>query len=247
MLCGDCEALLNQWETPFATQIFHPLTKREAMRFKYGPWLLKFAVSVSWRALLSYEVYFLSEMSDEGKALVARTLQAWREFLLDLRPHPGSFEQHMILTDIIETAEDMGSLPSNWNRFMTRGCHINMAHSAGHPLYVYTKMARVTLLGFIGIDHPRHWVGTKIHVKEGVIGGNITVPIQFLEYMKERATAELNEQERLTTRQLEVIDNTYRKDPDRAASSETLLALDHDVRAFGEDKVFGESRSLKKR
>lgn len=195
---------------------------------------------------MSYEARFLSEMSEQGKALVAKTLQVWREFLLDLRPHPGPFEQHMILTDIIETAQDMGDLPSNWNRFMTRGCHINMAHSAGHPLYIYTKMARVTLLGFIGIGHPRHWVGTKVHVKEGVIGGNVTVPVQFLEYMKERATLELSEPEKLSARQLEVIDKTYRKDPERAANSETLWALDHDVRAFGEDSVFGQTCSRKK-
>lgn len=240
MLCSGCEALLNQWETPFATEIFHPLNRGEAMRFKYESWLLKFAVSVSWRVLTSFKPYSLPEISEPGKALVAKALQTWKEFLFDQRPHPGSFEQHMIITDLIKSAENIDNLPPNWNRFMTRGYHINMCHSEGHPLYIYTKMGRITLLGFIGIKYPRHWVGTKIHVRKGVIGGSITAPIQFLDYMKERAIAVLRVQQRISAKQVEVIGTTYRKDPDRAVTSETFLTLDQDVRMFGKDAVFGE-------
>lgn len=47
ILCSNCEALFNQWETPFATRIFHPLNRQESLRFEYESWLLKFAVSVS--------------------------------------------------------------------------------------------------------------------------------------------------------------------------------------------------------
>jgi len=240
MLCSDCEALFNQCETPFATEIFHPLNRRETMRFKYESWLLKFAVSVSWRVLTSYKPDSLSEISGAGKALVAKALQTWKEFLFDQRPHPGSFEQHMIVMGMIKSAENIDNLPPNWNRFMTRGCHINMAHSKGHPLYIYTKMGRVTLLGFIGIESPRQWVGTKIHVRGGAIGGSITLPVQFLDYMKERALVELRQQQSVSTKQVEVIDTTYRKDPDRAVTSETFQAVDHDVRMFGKDVVFGE-------
>ena len=240
MLCSDCETLFNQWETPFATEIFHPLCSGKALQFKYKAWLLKFAVSVSWRVLTAYKHHFLSEMSAPGTVLIDEALQTWKEFLFDLRPHPGSFEQHMIVLDMIKSVENIDNLPPNWNRFITRGYHINMAHSKGHPLYVYTKMGRVTLLGFIGIKYPKHWVGTKIHVKEGVIGGNIKVPIQFLDYMKGRALAELREKQRISVQQAEAIDRTYRKDPDRLIMSETFLALDQDVRMFGEDAVFGD-------
>ncbi len=243
MLCGDCEALFNQWETPFATKIFHPLNKREAIRFEYQSWLLKFAVSVSWRVLTWYNPDALPEISESGKALIAKALQTWKEFLFDQRPHPGSFEQHMILLDVIKSIQNIYNLPSNWNRFLTRGCHINLAHSGGDPLYVYTKMGRITLLGFIGINHPRHWVGTKIHVKRGVIGGSLKVPVQFLDYMKERAIVELHEKDRISKKQAEVIDRTYRKDPDRAVMSETFRALDHDVRRFGINAVFDEKDS----
>ena len=35
MLCSDCETLFNQWETSFATNIFHPLNRRENIQFEY--------------------------------------------------------------------------------------------------------------------------------------------------------------------------------------------------------------------
>ena len=239
-LCGDCEALLNQWETPFATRIFHPLNRQDSLRFEYESWLLKFAVSVSWRVLTWYKADELSEISEEGKGLIAKALQTWKAFLLNQRPTPGSFEQHMILLDVIKSVQNINSLPPNWNRFMIRGRHINLAHADGQPQYIYTKMGRITLLGFIGIKYPRHWVGTKIHVKRGVIGGSIRVPIQFLDYLKERANVEMNEQNRISQKQKEVINKTYRKDSARAVKSETLKALEHDVRRFGKEAVFNK-------
>ncbi len=245
MLCADCESLFNQWETPFATKIFHPLNRREAMRFKYESWLLKFAVSVSWRVLTWYRPEELPEISELGKASIARALQTWKGFLFDKSPHPDSFEQHMILLDVTKSIQNIDNLPPNWNRFLTRGCHINLAHSDGHPLYIYTKMGRVTLLGFIGIENPKHWIGTKIHVRKGVIGGSTKIPDQFLDYMKERATAELHEHDKISKKQKEVIKKTYRKDPDRAVTSETLKALDHDVRMFGKKAVFNKKDSPK--
>ncbi len=148
MLCSDCEALFNRWETPFATRIFHPLNRGESIQFRYESWLLKFAVSVSWRVLTWYKPDDLPEISAPGKLLIAKALQTWKEFLLDQRAHPGSFEQHLILTDVIESIENIDSLPPNWNRFMTRGCHINMAHFKGHPLYVYAKMGPSDSVGF---------------------------------------------------------------------------------------------------
>src|SRR5438128_10144544 len=50
-LCGPCEQHFNQWETPFATNLFHPFHERQPPPFDYGPWLAKCGVSVIWRAL----------------------------------------------------------------------------------------------------------------------------------------------------------------------------------------------------
>ncbi|MEI7590112.1 MAG: hypothetical protein WCJ49_02170 [Deltaproteobacteria bacterium] len=240
MLCSDCEALFSTWETTFANKIFGPLNNNDnIMPFKYESWLLKFAVSVSWRVLTSYDIYSLPGISETGKALAAKALQTWRGFLLDELPHPCSFEQHMIFTSNIRLnlSDD---LPPNWNQFLNRGTHMNMCHHEGHPLYIYTKMGGVTLLGFIGIACPRHWVGTKIHVKDGVIGNSTNVPIEFLGYMKERAREELSEQRKISPKKEGKIDAAYRKDPDRSANSASFMALHKDVLVFGEKAVFGK-------
>ena len=56
-LCDSCEQLFNSWETDFANLVFHPLNEGGAHSFNYGPWMLKFAVSVSWRVL----TYFINK------------------------------------------------------------------------------------------------------------------------------------------------------------------------------------------
>ena len=51
LLCANCEARFNRWETSFATEIFHPYNANERLEARYGDWMLKFCTSVSWRAL----------------------------------------------------------------------------------------------------------------------------------------------------------------------------------------------------
>lgn len=44
--------------------------------------------------------------------------QRWRNFLNGGAPHPGEFEQQLLLWDLIERTSVSG-LPKNINRFMT--------------------------------------------------------------------------------------------------------------------------------
>lgn len=240
LLCDECEALFNQWETLFANKLFQPLNRQEAMRFEYDAWLLKFAISVSWRSLTWYKSNDLPELSESARDLIDNALQTWKEFLLDQRQDPGLFEQHMIVFGPPKSVQNIRDLPSNFNRFLLRGCHIHLADENGRPLYIYTKMGRVTLLGFIGVKHPRQWAGTKIHVKRGVIGGNVLLPLQFLNYMKERATVELRLNETISIKQQDLIERSYVKKRDRAVMSDTLQSLSLDVRMFGKNAVFDD-------
>lgn len=50
-LCKQCEGHLNQFETDFANELFYPLNSDEVERVRFGAWLLKFCVSISWRVL----------------------------------------------------------------------------------------------------------------------------------------------------------------------------------------------------
>ena len=73
-LCRACEELFSASETAFASKLFYPYTKDAIESVTYGPWLLHFCASVSWRVLQ----FIKGETS-----LKATTLRRWK-----LSPRP---------------------------------------------------------------------------------------------------------------------------------------------------------------
>ena len=68
MLCWDCEQLFASWEKTFAERCFVPINGASEPSITYGPWMLKFATSVSWRVLRSFEAAgCLSEIPERGQ------------------------------------------------------------------------------------------------------------------------------------------------------------------------------------
>ena len=239
-LCEECEGRLNKWETPSATHIFHPCNRRDPMPYQYGPWLLKFAVSISWRAMLHLQHLGQTQETKEASELVDRAMMVWHEYLLGKRPHPDKYEQHIILFDRIDPVKgtDISGLPGNFNRFLMRGTYINQAHSSGHPLYIFTKMGRMGILGFLGISHPRQWQGTKIHVKGGHIGRDITMPTPFLDYLIGRAEQLQTEYSQISAKQRDKISKTIDDNQEQFIESELYEATIADIEMFGKKKTF---------
>jgi len=240
-LCDICERLFNSWETEFANSIFHPLNEGSANKFNYGPWMLKFAVSVSWRVL----TYFIKELDlshfpPNLQEKVKIALSYWKEFLLGETPHPSKFEQHMLPLDRIDrfTYSDM---PPNINRYIFRTVDIDTVHSGEEVAYVYIKMGRILLVGFIEVPHPRDWKGTKLHVKSGILGSkHYILPSGFGDYFINKAKRLIAIQKSMSERQKNRINETYRKDLDRAGRSETIEAMDYDVILFGDSAFTNE-------
>jgi hypothetical protein len=240
LLCDDCERRLNKWETEVANKIFHLFNKEHPHRLPYDSWLLKFAVSVSWRSLTYYMDISGGEIqySRDALELIEDALRVWSDFILDRCGHPGKFEQHIMLLDTIESVSSTSGLPSNLNRFFVRGTHLNMAFSDELPAFIFTKMGRMFLFGFINVTKPRYWEGTKIHVKEGYVGGNIRIPRQVFDYLIECARKHETEYREISPRQKKIISDTLRRNTGRASASETYQTLDCDVRLFGEKFVW---------
>jgi len=70
LLCSACEELFSGWEKSFCEHLFLPLHSNPSLTppIKYGPWALKFAVSVSWRVLLYfYQLHDLSHFSEKQR------------------------------------------------------------------------------------------------------------------------------------------------------------------------------------
>ena len=145
LLCENCEQKFSKWEKSFAERVFKPLHEShgKTSMFPYDDWALKFAVSVSWRALFHTRQLGLSHFSERQQAYADRALNTWSEFLLERRKDPGPYEQHMLFFDVI-ASHTFTDLSPYMNRYLMRTIDIDPI-SSKYSASIYTKMGRIAL------------------------------------------------------------------------------------------------------
>ena len=233
LLCRACEQMFGRWEKAFAEHVFVPLHRGERENFPYGPWMLKFAASISWRILTVFKLIGgLDGFPPKIVRAASAALSRWRDFLLDQRPHPGRFEQHMLLVDlIIDTT--IPNTPPNINRYLLRSIEIHVAHTEISAI-TYAKMGRVILFGFFEMSYPKEWQGTKLHVNSGTVGiKGAVLPSTIGDYMMDRARRAAERLKAMSPRQRQIVRKAQGKDLDRIAESESFRALYQDITLFG--------------
>ena len=233
MLCTDCEQLFASWEKTFSEECFVPLNDGAIRNLSYGPWMLKFATSVSWRVLRVFvAIDGLSGFPDHIKVKVNVALEELSQFLLGTKLHPGLHEQHMFVVDIIDHSS-IADLPPNINRYLSRAIDIDVAFAQDDAIS-YAKMGRFVLFGFVSMKYPRRWKETKLHVRHGKFGQqDIELPLSVGEFIFGRARLAAERYSQITDRQQARIRRSYEQNPSHAAKSETLRALHRDVSMFG--------------
>ncbi len=239
-LCPKCEDLFCEWETEFSKTVFHPLVSKQAHNFRYSEWMLNFTTSLSWRVLkYIQEKHELPHFNDSMKTEVENALQKWERFLLGREPHPGKFQQHVIPLDKIDSATK--SLPLNINRYLLRSVDLDVVTS-GKQAYVYIKLPYLLIIGFIKIDRPNDWKGTKVHVKSGILGSDEYVVPEFIfDHLIEKAERSDKIKDNISDKQTTKIEKTARNNIDRVISSGSLDALKGDINIHG-DKVFNRKK-----
>ena len=235
MLCWNCEQLFSSWEAKFAEKCFVPINNGHVSNISYGPWMLKFATSVSWRVLRFFAANGdLSGFPNPILTKVDDALQKWELFLLGHQPDPGPHEQHMFLADVVESSS-VSNMPPNISRYLARAIECNVAHTQD-AVVSYAKMGKFVLFGFVGMKYPRRWKGTKLHVQQGRFGEHdIELPRNVGDFIFERARLAAARYSQISERQQTKIRRSYERDLDHAARSETLRAMHHDVLMFGMD------------
>lgn len=192
LLCRECEQMFQKWETPFAEQIFTALHRTDDQlpeKLSYQEWALRFAVSVSWRALALFaEHERFPQIPISDQRLLSKALSTWSQFLRDERPNPAEFEHHLLpFSGVRRTSHDMSPF---LNRYILRSVDLDLAE-ADCAFIVFTKLGRIFLFGLI----PRRptasgWSNvTKLRLRKGEIAlrGAINVPQAVLEFINDRA------------------------------------------------------------
>lgn len=233
-LCANCEQLLSGWETRFAAEVFHPLNSDGGRRLRYGEWMLRFCVSLSWRVLLLFqEESGLANLTENQRDAVRIALSTWSDFMQGRQPHPGQFEQHFIPLDAVTGFSGKG-MPSNIDRYALRVVDIDIA-AAKHGAFVYCKIGKFIVIGFVDMDYPKQWVGTKIHVRDGFVGeGDFTLPQPFGDFLFARSNRSSEREDAISEKQQEKIVASMQGNMERTAKSGSFAALDADVRLFGD-------------
>lgn len=245
LLCRDCEQLFGNWENIFANRIFLPLNEGK-ITDTYGPWLLKFSVSISWRVLTYFkECLDLNHFSENLLKSVDNALNIWQEFLLDKRQHPYNCEQHILLFRGFNTDRHDSKLPSNFNQYISRSIDIDAVCSKTQPCaYIYVKMCRVLLIGFIEMNHRDRWRGTKIHVNKGTLEiKRYRMPSFIRDFMFHKSRRLQNINKEMSTRQWDKISKDYQKNFDKYPHSEMFNAITYDFMLFGDDAFADKNKS----
>jgi len=247
LLCEECETLFSQWEKQFAERIFLPIHQNATSPLPYEDWALKFAVSMSWRALIWPEEGRLSHLSEMQRAAADKAAETWRQFLVEERENPGPYEQRVIPLDVLEGHDTPGLSPF-MNRYLLRVVVADVVTGA-RTTFTYSKLCRVLILGFVDVSDRRKWVGGKLNVKRGAVGGAIGYewPSGFFDYINESANAAGAALGSMSDRQTAKLTEVLMENIDSVAKSEVFRAMRKDVefsgrRAFALDELAKQQR-----
>jgi hypothetical protein len=234
-LCNDCEGHFNRYETAFANQVFYPWHSGK-QRIDYGNWLLKFCVTISWRVLkFARGKNKNPSYTDEQMRLMDEAEARWRAFLNDDVPHPGDFEQHVLIFDTIADTNVPG-LPNNFNRFMTGAVTLDIVGSR-NSLMTFAKLGRFNIFGIIQKGRGE-WDGTKIHVRQGLLKPDkIVIPAGLLDLFIEKAAHASKSIANISKLQRKKIDDNVIKNIDIFAKSDQFASILADAEMFGKDAV----------
>jgi hypothetical protein len=234
-LCNACEGRFSRFETAFATGMFYPWHDGNHC-VAYDERLLKFCVSVSWRVLKFARGRNKGHSyTPEQEALLVRAEARWRAFLNGEVPHPGEFEQHLLIFDIVEST-NIADLPHNFNRFMTGAITLDMVGS-NRSLMTFAKMGEFMIFGLIQKGSHK-WEGTKVHVQHGELKpGKFTVPAGLLDLFKEKANRAAMAMDGISHSQATKIDNHIVQHIDSFVASDQFRSIVADAEMFGDQAV----------
>lgn len=241
-LCEGCEALFNSFETPFASNLFHPYNREEVIYVRYRDWLARFCASISWRVLkYCYQTKGLDHFSEVQRAEAFRALEVWRAFISGDIQHPGKYEQHLLPLGPVESSTVPG-MSNHINRYFMRGTEFDLPCGEAQA-FTFAKLGRFAIFGVIQPGAVR-WRGSRISPTSGVIQPTkYQLPMGLLDYLNFRAAKHREYADAIPDHHREKIEASILKNPERLLQSDELKAMLRDGDMFGEEAIIRKPKS----
>ncbi len=216
LLCDCCEGRFAVWEKDFKENLL-PLVQSDGFKgLRYGPSLLPFLVSLSWR-VLACQRELLDKTHPHVLEAVSRTLENWRLFLLGKRKQPGS-EHHMFVIAGIPVRMPASS-HKKMLHYLLRGIDAGTAGDS-RSLFVYTKPLRSLVFSPVIPASPKGWIGTRVRSGTGRLSARQRIEMAgFFDFLNSRVIE--GHAKPLSDNQRRTISDAIIRQPERALMSES--------------------------
>ncbi len=239
--CKACEGKFSKDEQKFYEKIFKPTNEGHQPQLDYGPELLRFCVSLSWRTLLRYQEIDhdeterrpVSELDEKDQKLITKAEMEWKDYLNGNGRSSEKFVHHIAIMGKID------SLPLDMsvgiNKYIQRAPHQAIL-SLKTGVVIFTKLPGIFIFGIIRDDEAWLWNRTQVLSSGGTLPGNETVslPYWFRAYLNEKAEQYQEMSKLLSERQRERTDQKVQKeaerDPERLRKTPMFEAIEADER-----------------
>ncbi len=232
LLCKDCEAIFNKYETDFSKEIFYPYINYELSKegvaqgnikeFRYDLWLLKFIISVQWR--LSNDNSWEKLKPNQKKKVEEFKIIA-RDFLLDKRNDTGSNETHLFFLQNLAYAN--GYFPDNLNvsvnRYLLRAID-GTAFFTGKYIGIYCKLGPIVLITSLIPSRLKETSDSKIHLRGTLKTSQKVYNAMINKFMYIDRPNEAMNQFVISEKQLSIIKKTSRDNIERTMQSLSIQA-----------------------
>ncbi len=220
LLCDNCEGILNQFETYFANNIFHPFKNGTLNAIDNNENIAKFVVSISLRVLWLHQGInhpFVMKWAH----ILNKLEQEWRQYLLcsgDFVKGPNS--HHILFSNKQLLANGLRSAP-NLILNLLRSSAFYPFEKFGKA-YIFSNMAGIQVISMIYPHELPASIGTQVY-PEQTLGGKDRPGIGWGGYFQnimEFSNKQDAIQSALPKGYKNMIDRTVEKNPERAINSE---------------------------
>ena len=167
LFCQQCEQVIGRVENKFRQLAFDVVQDDDFRELRYGPWLLSFAVSLSFRVLVCMRDDWERDFP-QCKDKVDRIIEDWRLFLLGERKKPGG-EHHLFICAGFPRSLPKDSHPKTLY-YLFRSIDCTPVVNSTRLVGVYCKLLRSFFFSPFYPSDARGWKNTRIHAGEGTSG-----------------------------------------------------------------------------